>query len=611
MHKGLIYLVVLVLVAGGAASSAQSVPDPVVTVRTVWSADQAHGGDRRVLAVVVDIHEGFHINPRAQELEDDLLIPTQLEAVETPGEVSVSRVRYPAPGLVTVGPIEQPRQVLGYERRVVLHVPVRVAGSSSVGVKRLELNLTYQACDRTRCLAPVTVLVAAELEVVADSVAIDETVDSELFGSVDKGDGWEGAVSFDAFGFGFSVNTMGWVGFAALLAVAGLGGLLLNFTPCVLPVIPLKMMGLSQAAGNRGRCLALGVAMSGGVVAFWVGLGAMIAAVGGFSATNQLFQYPLFTIGVGVVIAVMAAGMWGVYTTQLPRWVYAIDPRADSLGGSFVLGVMTAVLSTPCTAPFMGAAAAWAAGQRVGTTLTTFGAIGGGMALPYLLLAAFPMLISRMPRTGPASELIKQVMGLLLGAVAAYFVGVGLTGLAADGAQPTGLAYWWAVMAFVACGGVWLAWRGWRVASSRGGRAVLAGLGVLIVAGALYGGVRLTDKGTVAWVYYTPDRFDAALRDGNVVVMDFTAEWCLNCKWLEKNVLNRRAVADLLNSDGVVPMKVDLTGTNPTGASKLKEVGRVAIPLLVVFAPDGREVFKSDFYAASQVVEAIEQAAGR
>jgi thiol:disulfide interchange protein DsbD len=84
--------------------------------------------------------------------------------------------------------------------------------------------------------------------------------------------------------------------------VAAIGGFLLNLTPCVLPVIPLKIMALSNTAGSRGRTLLLGVAMSLGVIAFWMALAAVMATFKSFSATNQLFQYPWFTITVGVII---------------------------------------------------------------------------------------------------------------------------------------------------------------------------------------------------------------------------------------------------------------------------------------------------------------------
>jgi len=269
------------------------------------------------------------------------------------------------------------------------------------------------------------------------------------------------------------------------------------------------------------------------------------------------------------------------------------------------------VLSTPCTAPFMGAAAAGAVTQRPGMAMAVFGAIGVGMALPYAVLAAMPKLVDRMPRTGPASELIKQVMGLLMLAAAAFFVGTGLSGWLNEPPGPPSRLYWWAVAAFIAAAGVWLVYRTVRITPRMGRRLGFGALGALIVASGVYVGVRFTERGPIDWVYYTPQRFERALHEEKTVLMEFTAEWCLNCKALEQTVLHNDRVVAALADENVVPMKVDLTGNNALGNAMLREVDRVTIPLLVVFSPRGDEVFKSDAYTVGQVVEAIEKARGQ
>jgi len=593
------------------APDASSIPNPVVTSRTVWSGVQAHAGDQRVLAVVLDIHDGYHINPNRAHLHDPFLIPTLLEVTDQAQGLTTKQVRYPKPQVVTVGPPGQERQIKGLEHRAILYVPVILNDHASTGSKQLTLKLTYQACDRTQCLTPITIELHATIQVVDPTVLILETPDRNLFALSDtppKNAFEDQTVRFDLFGWSFSINASDWLGLALLWTISALGGLLLNFTPCVLPVIPLKIMGLSRAANHRAHCLTLGVSMSLGIVGFWLVLGGLIAGVRGFAATNQLFQYPLFTLAVGLMIAIMAAGMFGLFTFRLPRRVYAFDPNHDTVWGSLGMGVMTAVLSTPCTAPFMGAAIAWAAGQPPATTLSTFSAIGFGMALPYLVLSAWPVLVDRMPRTGPASELIKQVMGLLLFAAAAYFFGVGLTGWLTEAPDPPLLLYWWPVMALIATGGTWLAYRTIRITTSSSRRCVFVGLGMLILLGSVYGGFRLTDRGPIAWVAYTPDRLATAFHEGKIVVMDFTAQWCLNCKWLEKQMLHHPKVVTELEKEDVVAMKVDLTGRNEAGNQMLQSVNRLTIPLLVVFAPDGREVFKNDFYTHQQVIEAVNQA---
>ena len=429
-------------------------------------------------------------------------------------------------------------------------------------------------------------------------------MDNDVRGGAARG------VDFSFFGWEFAVNPASDFGRIMLLLVAALGGMLLNLTPCVLPLIPIKIISLSHAADDRRRCFSLGLMMSLGVLTFWAGLGILIALVSDFTATNQLFQYPLFTISVGCVIGVMALGMFGFFSIRLPQFIYMINPQQDSLQGSFALGILAAILSTPCTAPFMGAAAAWAATRTPLVTLTTFAAIGSGMALPYLLLSAFPNLVNRMPKAGPASELIKQVMGLFMLAAAAYFLGVGISALMSYPPNPPSKIFWWPVMALVSAGGVWLTLRTLQLARQKATKIVFVGLGLVLMALPIWGGLRLSDKGPIDWIYYTPGRFQTALKNSRVVVLDFTAEWCLNCKALEESVLHDRKIIDALAQKNVVAMKVDITGNNPDGKAKLKAVGSLTVPLLVVFSPSGRQVFKSDFYTVDQVWRAVEEALG-
>ncbi len=113
----------------------------------------------------------------------------------------------------------------------------------------------------------------------------------------------------------------------------------------------------------------------------------------------------------------------------------------------------------------------------------------------------------------------------------------------------------------------------------------------------------------IPWVYYTPERLAAQQAAGRVIVLDFTADWCLNCKALEKTVLESERVTALLRSEGVTPIKVDITSSrNVDGNNLLKAMGRVTIPLLVILDAEGNEIFKADFYTIDQVADAIERA---
>lgn len=589
----------------------------VLEVDTVWSHTAARPGDTINLAVIINLKPGWHVNSDEAQQYPDLLfnaIPTVLTILETPKGVVPGATLYPKPKDFHVpnGDIA----VKIFEHRVIIYVPITIEQEVEAGLGQVKLGLSYQSCnDAGLCLEPRQTSFDAYLSMIPAGAEV-KPLNDELFvdmaafvAAEEVGLPPSDVVSFDTFGIGFAINGATVWGLLSLLLLAGVGGFLLNLTPCVLPVIPIKIMGLSQSAGNRGKCFVLGLVMSLGVVVFWLILGAAVAFVSGFTATNQLFQYPAFTLSVGVVIAIMAVGMCGLFAIRLPQFVYSISPKHDTMLGSFGFGIMTAVLSTPCTAPFMGSVAAWATTQVPSLTMITFAAIGAGMALPYLVLAANPALVDRMPRSGSGGELIKQIMGLLMLAAAAYFLGVGVSGLTASSAAPPSLMYWWPVALLVATAGAWLMYRCWCITQSRVWSVVFFLIGMLLFTSSGYMGIRMTDHGPINWVYYTPERFRQALDRGNILVLDFTAEWCLNCKVLEHSVLHRDAVVDLIKQDDVVAMKVDFTSRNNSdGRQLLERVGGVAIPLLVVFDAHESQVFKSHAYTAQQVIEAVRKA---
>jgi thiol:disulfide interchange protein DsbD len=600
-----------ILVGNGFASSGEnSAADEAVKVKTAWSVNQARSGDSILLAIVADIKKGFHINADDRQIkafEDFKPIPTKVSVIEAPDEITIEVPRYPK--AVPFKAQYAAGDLMSYEGQIIIYLPIKLGENLAPGSIDLKLGFKYQACTDSYCLFPKRITLTERLAVVKTGAGVSE-INRELFAGYDAGSavGSSRRVEFDLFGWTFSIDISSGLGLIMLLLTAAFGGMLLNFTPCVLPLIPIKIISLSHVAKNRRQCLMLGLAMFMGVLVFWLVLGIMIAMVSGFSATNQLFQYPAFTILVGLIIGVMATGMFGFFSMRLPNFIYMINPEQNTLHGSFGLGVLAAILSTPCTAPFMGAAAAWAATQAAATTLTTFAAIGSGMALPYLVLSASPALVQKMPKTGPASVLIKQVMGLFMLAAAAYFIGVGLVSLFSSPSAPPSKTYWWPVMLCSIAAGGWLAYRTLKIASKIKLKTIFAGAGILVIALSAWGAVRLTDQGPIEWVYYSPQRFEAAAGNNKIVVMVFTAEWCLNCKALEQGVLINPKIVEILAREDVVPMKVDITGNNPAGKAKLREVGNLTIPLLVIFSPDGRQEFRSDFYTVDQVYDAITNA---
>jgi thiol:disulfide interchange protein len=630
--------VLFALVAGGTlvpAAHAQDAIDPAtaVQVRAVPQTSVARPGDPVAVAVEITYADGFHSWPHTPVVPPEFgadfpAIPTTIDVTGAPSGTQVGSIQWPEPTPVTVYYTMAPVPLLSYHGKVVAYVPVVLPPDLRPGDVAIELKVAWQACDQTTCYFPQDKTVSVPLKVVAAGEQADATPNEPgLFADFDvagfnitdasgvaagRGTGRGAPIAFDVFGHDLAVDPYGPVGLGLLLLLAALGGLLLNFTPCVLPIIPLKVMGLSRAAGNPGRLLRLGVAMSLGVVAFWLVLGGAISFIAGFDAISTLFQTGWFAFVVGLVVGVMALGMFGVWEFTLPQSVYRVRADQETYHGSFLYGIMTAVLSTPCTAPFMGAAAAWAATQAAGVTMATFAAIGIGMAVPYLLLSARPQLLSRLPRSGPGSVVLKQVMGLLMLAVAAFFLGLGLSSALQQPPDPPSRFYWWVVAAFIVAAFGWSAVKVFALTSSKKWRVLTVVVAVLVSLATLALVRDVTGHGPIAWTYYTPERFEQAVQAGDVVVLDFTAEWCLNCRALEQAVLNQPEVAAMLNSDGIVPMRVDLTGDNPAGKAKLKELQWLGIPLLAIVGPGlgYDKALKYDTYTPQVVLDAIRKVRG-
>ncbi len=624
------------LLAGLAAFLAPAAPSSAqigfqqpqfVKPSAVAQYSQARPGDQLAIAVVLDHEEGFHSWPdRAQlvvppELGADFpAIATAIDITSVGEGLQVGAVQWPATEMVPVDYFMTgtPTMLVSFTGRAIAYIPVTVSADALPGQAAVDFTLTYQSCDETMCYPPESPAMRVPIEIVAAGADLPAPADASLFAGFAAGEVVDPGsvctpITTNVFGRSFSMSPCGAGGFSLLLLIAALGGLLLNFTPCVLPVLPLKVMAMSRAAGNPGRLAFLGLMMSLGVVGFWMLIGGAIAFVAGFTAISSLFQTSWFSLVVGLIVAAMAVGMFGFFEVRLPQSIYRFNPSQESPQGSFLFGVLTAVLSTPCTAPFMGSAAAWAATQDSSITLTTFAAIGAGMALPYMLLSLRPDWVDRVPRSGPASLVVKQVMGLFMLAVAAFFLGIPLAGWLQTPPDPPSRLYWWVVIALIVAACLWMLYQSIRLTRSPVKRIVFGGLAALLAAFSLGLAPGLASHGPIDWVYYTPERFAEVQATNQVVVLDFTAEWCLNCKALETGVLHQPQVVELLGRDGVVPMKIDLTGDNPEGRAMLQQLDWIGIPLLAVFGPStGYEdtPHKFDSYTVGTVERAVLEAGG-
>jgi thiol:disulfide interchange protein len=621
-------------------------------------------GGEFAIAIVMDFQPSWHAWPAAAQLDrlpEDFrtfVLPTRFELAETPawvsalGEAQLPETHAaPVPNLAGDGP--PTIEVQTYSDRAIAYLPIRLAPDAPLGPATLTASVFYQACDETTCMPPLTATVEVSFEIVALENAGGAPADPALFANFDPtayatlgapaGAPDEAAQSDDADAavdsaprrtfFGIPIPAAnGFAGIVVLALLSALGGFILNLTPCVLPVIPIKVLTISKHAGSPGKSLLLGLAMAAGVVAFWAGIGIPVAFFAGVTDPSRIFGIWWVTLGIGLVIGAMGVGIMGLFTINLPQQVYMVNPKADSLGGSFLFGVMTAVLGLPCFGFVAGALLAGAATLPPAVIMVIFGSLGVGMAAPYLVLSAKPSLVEKLPRTGPASELVKQVMGLLLLAAAAYFVGSGLIALVSEMPWLARQLHWWVVALFATLAALWLIVRTIQITKRPVPRAVFGVIGLAFAAFAVLYANDSTAKARQSylerqaalaaagagegqlvsgvWLDYSEALLQQARDEGYTVVLDFTAEWCLNCKALKAAVLNREPVKTALRDDRIVSMTVDLTSTTAPGWEKLRDLGQTGIPLLVVYGPGLEEPWQSNAYTSQQVLDALARAAG-
>lgn len=379
---------------------------------------------------------------------------------------------------------------------------------------------------------------------------------------------------------------------ATYLACALIGGFILNFMPCVLPVIAIKVISLvEQAKDEPQRVRLLGLTFSSGIIVSFLALAGLVV---GIKAAGQdvgwgfQFQHPPFVIAMATIVLVFALSLFGLFYISAPGG-QAFDKLAQKEGfvGTFFKGVLATVLSTPCSAPFLGTALGFAFAQPALIVFAMFFTIGLGMSLPYLLLTMNPKFMRFMPRPGVWMEKFKESLGFILLATVVWLLGIVGKQIGIDGL--ISVAYFLTAVSFA----VWLVSRFTDLTSS-GARILAVWATAVVIAGtAFYFFVVAMPKGS-EWEPFTQETLEKYKSQGKTVFVDFTAEWCLTCKMNENTVLNTPPVQEKMKELKVVKLKADWTSQDESISKLLASFNRSGVPLYVVYPankPDKPIVF--------------------
>ena len=415
------------------------------------------------------------------------------------------------------------------------------------------------------------------------------------------------------------------LGLPLAVAFAFLGGLILNLMPCVFPILSMKAASLTAHAHDAGKTRVQGLAfLVGVVVTFLVLAGLLIAVRAGGAAVGWGFQLqsPAVVAGLALLMLLVALNMSGVFEVGASVQGVASGAGGSGVGGSFLTGALAVLVAAPCTAPFMAGALGYALTQPPLLSLAVFLGLALGFAAPFVILAFVPALLGRLPRPGPWMDVLKKGLAFPMYATAAWLAWVY--------SQQTGsipLAALLAASVLVAFA-AWL--YGLAQARSISGKSaavpfVLAALSVAAAVALVVVGVRaapaarataaapateLSSGPGLAAEAWSPEKVKALQAQGKVVMVDFTADWCVTCKVNEGTALKGQRVVDAFKASNAVYLRADWTKRDATIAAALAEHGRAGVPLYLVYPKgSGEPVILPQLLTEGLVIEAIETAA--
>lgn len=549
------------------------------------------------VTVTITIPKNWHVN--ANIAADEFLKPSSIEIAAM--GIKFGEPKWPEPIKEYSEALDLENLVFKGEFQVVLPVD-----SVEADYDTLTTNVTfhYQACDNSICLAPSK-----------KTIKIGERGINGLGSSLKKNGNEETLAQGNGGNADMSV--------LMLLLFAFIGGIILNLMPCVLPVLSLKLFSLIKQAGeSRGRLLALGGATTAGILAsFWI-LAAVVAAVkagGGSAGWGMQFQSAGFIAFMTVILTAFAMSFFGVFEIWLP---WSATTKMDAAGhkqgiaGAFFTGALLVLLSTPCSAPFLGTAMGFAFAQSTPVLFLFFTAAGLGLALPYMLVSAFPAVLKVFPKPGAWMVRLQKAMGVLLLASVAW-----LFWIVNEQAGLSGVGIF-AIIAIVsiACSVLLGKFAPPGTAFSR----EVAGIALAVIAlFSIWFGIvapeyeraasekfnarmqeQMTENG---WFRYSPSLIEDFAKAKRTVFIDATADWCLTCKANEAAVLNRDDFRRAMDSLNVALVKADWTRETPEVNALLQSMGKSGVPAYAIY-PEGdatRQIVLPELLTTAGIVELV------
>jgi thiol:disulfide interchange protein len=564
------------LIATSVAADAQMVR-PKADIATVVERESIRAGGPARVVLQVSLPETFHV--QSNKPRDPSLIPTELK-IDAPDGITVEEVVFPPSTDLKQAGSDQPLAV--FERAFDVGVRLAIAGTVGPGDVKVPLHLRYQACDASVCYAPATADAQWSLHVVPAGAAVGAAQHRELFGRIAFGHGEAPAaapvvappaaparpIRGDGLkaleGFSVLATTGGYLGTAeflrfihnaesgvkeqgllegrgplAILLIVFFGGLALNLTPCVLPMIPINLaiIGAGAQAGSRGRGFLLGSVYGAAMALVYGVLGLIVILTAGTFGTIN--SSPWFNLGIAVLFVVLGLAMFDILAIDFSRFSSGFrvgDKSRGTLVVAFSMGAIAALLAGACVAPVviqvvLFSSNLYATGTRMALALPFF--LGIGMAVPWPLAGAG---LAALPKPGAWMVRVKQGLGVIILVTAAYY-----------------------------------GYLGYELLSNR-----------WVDAGAVASSV--DEKIKEGWHPSLAEGLAAAEREGKPVLIDMWATWCKNCLTMDKTTLGSAEVKTALAGYVKIKFQAEEPDKSPT-KEVMQRFDAVGLPTYVILRP--------------------------
>lgn len=560
-----------------------------VSTKVFSSFDKVQPNSEVKIAIKLNILENFHINSNTPK--DDFLIPTELFIKSE--NVKVVSVIYPKAKEVSFSFSDELVSV--YEGVEYIAAILKVSDSFKTGIIEIPIEIGYQACNDASCMAPSSALDTLRIEVVDNKTPISE-INQDVFSKLDisysptkteiekKDDG--------------IASTLESSGLLLSILFVFLGGLALNLTPCVYPLIPITIGYFGgQSEGKTSKLFVLGILYVLGMALTYSIVGVVTAMSGAIFGT--LLQNPIVIIIISAIFVVLALSMFGLYEIKAPDSLVAKAGGARTgIFGAFFMGLTMGVVAAPCIGPFvLGLVTYVAAKGDVLYGFIMFFFLAVGLGVPYLLLAIFSGRIKSLPRAGFWMEGVRNIFGFILIGMAIYFINPILPKIVAHYLLPI----------FIIGASIYLLFIDKLANNLKGYRIFKSVFAVLMISIASWM-LMPSEKSAPNWEKFSTENYEAAIKNNDKIVIDFYADWCIPCKELDALTFSDANVISELSK--FKTLKVDMTKSLSDETEKIRTQFQIkGMPTIIIIDSKGNEIERlTGFVNANDFLKMVKSA---